>query len=80
MLAKEEADRFAEPEIVARKLMQYAYLLGKANRPAGQKTTAFVRQHLDALGIGAELTEIPWGTKKPPLRLPPSQRQVSQKE
>jgi len=74
ILAKHEVDRFAEAEIVARKLMQYTYLLGKANRPAGQKAAAFVRQELDALGIGMELTEIPWGVTKPPVRLPPSRR------
>ena len=74
VLAKKESDRFAEPGIVARKLMQYTYLLGKANRPKGQKTTEFVRQQLDVLGIGEELTEIPWGVKHPPLRLPPSKR------
>lgn len=74
ILAKHEPDRFAEAEIVARKLMQYTYLLGKANRPAGQKAAEFVRQQLDALGIGLDLTEIPWGVKNPPVRLPPSKR------
>jgi transposase len=74
ILAKHEPDRFAEPGIVARKLMQYTYLLGKANRPTGQKAAEFVRQQLDALGLGGELTAIPWGVKKPPLRLPPSKR------
>lgn len=59
---------------MARKLMQYTYLLGKANRPAGQKAADFVRQELDALGIGMELTQIPWGVKTPPIRLPPSAR------
>ncbi len=72
VLIKEASDRFAEPEIVARKLMQYAYVLGKANRPTGQTTAQYVRYHLDRLGLGAELTEIPWGTKKKPLSLPPS--------
>jgi transposase len=74
VLAKQEPDRFAEPGIVARKLMQYTYLLGKANRPKGQKAAEFVREQLDMLGLGQELTEIPWGVKKPPLRLPPSKR------
>ncbi len=79
VLSKEVPDRFAKPEIVARKLMQYTYVLGKANRPAGQSTAQFVRQQLDALGIGADLTEIPWGTKKPPLPLPPSRLRPSRK-
>lgn len=72
VLSNEVPDRFAEAEIVARKLMQYTYLLGKANRPSGQSTAQFVRQQLDNLGLGGELTEIPWGTKKPPVPLPPS--------
>ena len=72
VLAEEAPDRFAKPEIVARKLMNFAYTLGKTNRPVGQSTAQYVRYHLDRLGIGAELTEIPWGTKKRPLPLPPS--------
>jgi hypothetical protein len=72
VLTHEVPDRFAEVEIVARKLTQYAYLLGQANRPAGQTAAQFVRDHLDRLGLGADLTEIPWGAKKPPLPLPPS--------
>ena len=67
----EDSDRFAEPELVARKLLQYAYVLGKANRSAGQSSAQFVRYHLDRMGLGADLTEIPWGTKKP-RPLPPS--------
>jgi transposase len=72
VLSTESPDRFAEDRIVARKLMQYAYVLGKANRPAGQSTAQFVRDHLDRLGLGADLTEIPWGSKKSSLSLPPS--------
>ncbi len=72
--SQQVADRYAEPERVARKLMQHAYRLGKANRRAGQRTAAYVREQLDQLGLGAELTEISWGQKKRPLRLPPSPR------
>jgi transposase len=72
VLTRQAADRFAEPERVARKFMNYAYLLGKANRPADQSAGQFVRLQLDTLGIGTELTEIPWGPKRPPLHLPPS--------
>jgi transposase len=71
VLTKEVPDRFAEPEMVARKLLQYAYVLGKANRPANQSPGQYVRDHLDRLGLGADLAEIPWGTKKP-RPLPPS--------
>jgi hypothetical protein len=71
VLTNEESDRFAEPELVARKLLQYAYTLGKANRPTSQSPGQYVRHHLDRLGLGADLTEIPWGAKKP-RPLPPS--------
>ncbi len=79
VLTRDIADRYAEAERVASKLMSYAYLLGKANRPAGQTAGQFVRLQLDALGLGVELTEIPQGKKKPPLRLPPSEL-LAQKE
>jgi transposase len=72
ILTKQEADRFAQPEIVARKLMQCVYKLGKPNRPAGLSTAQLVRQQLDSLGLGADLTSIAWGPKKKPLPLPPS--------
>jgi transposase len=72
VLTNQGRDRYAEPERLARKFMQVAYTLGKANRPDGQSTGQYVRWQLDRLGIGAELTEIPWGTKNPPLPLPPS--------
>jgi transposase len=72
ILARHAVDRFGEPEIVARKLMQYTYVLGRANRPPGQSTAQFVRLQLDSLGLGGDLTEIPWGTRKPAVPLPPS--------
>ena len=68
-----EADRHGDPVRVARKLLQHAYRLGKGNRRAGQRTAAYVREQLDRLGIGMQLTEIPWGPKKRPIPLPPSQ-------
>jgi transposase len=67
-----QTDRFAQPQIVARKLFQHAYRLGRANRAPGQKTADFVRAQLDQLGLGADLTAVPWGPKKKPLPLPPS--------
>jgi len=72
VLTKDAPDRFAEPVSVARKLMSFAHTLGKVNRPAGQTAAQYVRYHLDRLGLGAELTEIPWGTIKSPVPLPPS--------
>jgi transposase len=72
VLSKGEANRFADPEGVARKLLQHTYRLGKANRPAGQTPGQYVRQQLDRLGLGQQLSHIPWGTAHPPVPLPPS--------
>jgi transposase len=66
------ADCHAEPERVARKLMQVTYRLGKNNRPAGRSTAALVRVQLDRLEIGKDLKAIPWSAKKKPIPLPPS--------
>jgi transposase len=69
------ADRFAEPDRVARKLLQHAYRLGKANRPEGQTVAEFVRHQLDRIGLGADLTAIQLSSKTialPPSRLTPT--------
>ena len=71
ILAQHKTDRFAQPEAIAQKFLKFAYQLGKANRPAGQSAAQFVRQRLDALDLGPELTSIAWGSKKP-IPLPPS--------
>jgi len=76
ILAQHKTDRFAQPEAIAQKFLKFAYQLGKENRPAGQSAAQFVRQHLDALHLGNELTSIAWGTKKP-IPLPPSANKVS---
>jgi hypothetical protein len=64
------ADRFAEPEQVARKLLRHAHRLGRGRRPQGQTPAQYVRQQLDRLGQGADLTGIRWG--KGTIPLPPS--------
>lgn len=66
-----KTDKFAEPEVVAQKMLKFAYAVGKANRPKGQTAAQFARIRLDALGLGSGLTSIPWGSKKP-IPLPPS--------
>jgi transposase len=66
-----QADRFAEPERVARKLLAHAERIGKTGRPAGQTAGAYVRTQLDQLGLGAELTHIQRGRKQR-VRLPPA--------
>jgi len=63
-------DKHAEPVLLARKFVQVAYKLGKANRPG--TAAALARQQLDRLGVGQNLRRIPWGSKKKPIPLPPS--------
>ena len=70
VLACKVADRFAEEEKVSKKMLHFAYEVGKENR-AGKPAAQFVRERMDTLGLGSELTSIPWGTKKP-IPLPPS--------
>ncbi len=79
VLAEGATDRFAEPVDVSRKLLNYTYQLGKEHRPAEQSGAQFVRQELDKLGIGAELTSIPWGLSRPPMPLPPSKLAAGKK-
>lgn len=76
ILTEECADRFAVPELVARKLLQFAYDLGRAHRPQGQTPAQFVRQQLDRLGLGAHLTAVAWG-KTRTIPLPPSRLSAS---
>src|SRR5512139_2723767 len=66
-----KTDKYAEPETVAQKMLKFAYAVGKANRPKGQTAAQFARIRMDALGLGCELTSIPWGSKKP-IPLPSS--------
>jgi hypothetical protein len=72
VLTFQVADRFAVPERVANKLKTYSDRLRLERRPNGQSTAAFVRTQLDRMGLGAQLTHIPRGRLKSPLRLPPS--------
>jgi transposase len=76
ILAQHRTDRFAQPEAIAQKFLKFAYQLGKEARPRGQSAAQFVRQRLDALALGQDLTTIAWGSKKP-IPLPPSTNKVS---
>jgi transposase len=71
VLARKVTDRFAETEKVSEKMLRFAYEVGKENRPGRQTAAQFARERLDMLGLGQELTSIPWGSKKP-IPLPPS--------
>jgi transposase len=70
LLSQRTVDRHAEPDRVARKLLGHAERLGAANRPAGQSAAAYVREQLDRLGVGRELTGIWRGHRF--VALPPS--------
>jgi transposase len=71
VLTKKVADRFAEPQDVARSFLTHAYKIGVKNLPAGKSGLFFTREQLDQVGIGQELQEVPWGSKR--QKLPPSQ-------
>jgi hypothetical protein len=40
------------------------------NLPDGQSALEFTRNQLDQIGIGQQVTHIPWGSKR--FKLPPS--------
>ena len=46
------------------------YKVGVRNLPASVGTRQFMRDQLDRLGLGQDLTHIPWGSKR--FKLPPS--------
>jgi hypothetical protein len=71
VLSQDKVDKHAEPMTIAQKMLKFTYRVGKENRPNRQTAAQFARVRLDALGLGSELTSIPWDTKKP-IPLPPS--------
>lgn len=71
VLTDNRADRYAQDQQVACSFFALAYKVGVANLPEGQSAKGFTRQQLDRLRLGADLTEIPWGTKR--VKLPASQ-------
>jgi transposase len=73
VIAEAVADRFADPTQIACSFFAFAYKVGVKNLPEGQSALRFTRNQLDRLGIGQELTQIPWGSKKFSL---PTSRQI----
>lgn len=71
VLSGHVADYHAEGLAVARKLFLWSSTKGTARR-LGLSRAAFVRQHLDRLGIGKELTTFTYGTTKVTLPVDPS--------
>jgi transposase len=68
VLTDRVADRHADSEAVARKLMVWAARGGTARR-TGVSRGAFVRRQLTRLDLGAELTTLRYGSDR--VRLPP---------
>jgi len=73
VLTKGEADRYIVAESTARKLLQHAYRLGRGNLQ-GQSAGEYVREQLDRLGVGADLTAVPLGRQRA-VSMPPSSLQ-----
>lgn len=70
VLIEEVADRHADASSVACSLFAHAYRVKMRNLPNGMSAKEWTRWQMDRLGIGAEISEIPWGRKK--VKLPPS--------
>jgi transposase len=70
VMMKEIADQHYDPRDVACSFFKMAYAVKVRNLPDNLSAREFTRRQLDRLGIGADLEEIPWGTKK--VKLPPS--------
>ena len=72
LLSKEAADKFADPLQVALGLYAFAHRVHTRNLPNRPGALQFTRNQLDRLGLGQELTSIPWNKKH--YKLPPSRR------
>jgi transposase len=72
VLTEQTGDRRADVVNVAKSLYKLAYRMGVRNLPEGMSALAFTRIQLDRLGLGAELTHLPWSGKH--YKLPPSVR------
>jgi len=72
ILTKAEADRHAAPQQVATSLFTLAHRVRVKNLPEKQSALQFTRNQLDRLGIGQQVTRIPWGSKR--YKLPPPKR------
>ena len=70
VLTEQVADRFADPQNVARSFLNHAYKVHVRNLPKEQSAAAFAREQLDRLGLGKDLQKISRGSKL--IQLPPS--------
>ena len=70
VLTHREADRYANPQQVARSLMVHTMEIGKANRQEGWTTQMYVRYYLDRMGLGEEVDFVQWSPSRR-IELPP---------
>ncbi|MBI9047484.1 MAG: IS110 family transposase [Anaerolineaceae bacterium] len=70
LLTEETSDRFGKDEQIARQFFCFAYRVGIDNLPDGLSAKQFTRNQLDRLGVGQEMTHLPWGSKR--FLMPPS--------
>jgi transposase len=77
VLTKQVADRFADPQNVARSFLNHAYQVRVRNLPKGQSASAFTREQLDRLSLGKDLQKISFGSKL--IKLPPSKLLIEKK-
>lgn len=71
ILTKAVLDQHADAKSIATSLFATAYRVKVRNLPEGMSALQWTRRQLDRLGIGPEVSEIPWGSKT--FRLPPSE-------
>jgi len=70
LLLNEVAGRHAEEVSIAASMFKLAYEIGVKNLPEGKSAKTFTREQMDRLGVGRDLSVIPWGSKR--VKLPPS--------
>jgi transposase len=78
VLREEIVDRHHDPRDIACSLFKLAYAVRVRNLPDKQGGIQFPRNQRGRLGIGADLEEIPWGTKN--VKLPPSKLKEKNKK
>jgi hypothetical protein len=62
VLSKRQADRHADPALVARSFLNLVYKdIGARNLPEGQTAPEFVRRSLDRIGLGKDLQRVTRG-------------------
>ncbi len=71
VLTQQVIDRHGDARSIATSLFATAYRIKVRNLPGGMSALRWTRHQLDRLGLGAEVKEIPWGSKV--FKLPPSE-------